>query len=652
VTATRPLAWARLAVALACLALLWAPFPGHAQQYNLRFSRTLNRMSWSHTLPSLTYQVPVRMAAPGDSSSMLRITASGSLSSTLDERPTGNTWQDLAAVNSAVNYPILGPRASIGIGATMSVRKTTLTQQKNRNQTLNFRFQYSPFTRGRFSSLRVNVTPGIIHANRVNRATLDSAFAERGVQYSASLQVNPELSLGGQKLTPAISLGKTDNTLTANRNRTDDFSTSFGYALPGQVRTQWSFGESRSQLGAPRKVVTEATAAGLVTRDTAVAIELSASRNTHLSGRADAKVAGFDLSTSLAYGQNLHTNTASADQDLGNRYFGTDRRSDNWNLESEATGKLTRQVVSRAAARWTAQDERYLPVRLAGGGIFRDPSSDLAKRSLFLSGSLDWQLGEGRSLKLAGRGEMERGRNPGDRTQDRDTHRNGATVSYEVALASGAQIKVVLDRSYEHKVNLDAAHSGDNYRNRDLGLNLDSRYERLGCSVSHTFGVSAKRTVFDFDRQLSPAAVNRQSSIRRSWSTAHSLRRPLLAHLQVSGRYSYRAEDFGRLLAEDEAQIVEEDDSDHNANLGMTYSLGAQFSTSVNYTYRLDRQWQHDYSRGAEERYLYQRTPYRTLSLSTGYNPSSTTRLALQGSRSRQRTRTFDSFSVSYSRTL
>lgn len=621
------------------------------QQYNLRFSKTTGRMRWEHALPALSYSAPVRLAAAGDSASMLRITASGSLSSILDERSSGKIWQDIASVNSSVNYPILGPRASIGIGANMSVRNATLTRQKIRNQTLNFHFQYSPFTQGRFSSLQINVTPGIIHASRANPANLDSAFTERGVQYVTSLRVRPEVSVRGQKLNPSLSLGKTDNTLKYNRSRSDNFSTSMTSTWPGQVITTLSLSESRSQVGVPRLVVTERAASGTAVRDTAMAVELSATRNTRVSGEANFKVAGFEVKNSMSYGENLHTNTANTDQDLVNTYFGKDHESQNWNLESRASGRLSHKLVGSTSIGYSTQDARNLPVRRAEGGIFRDASSDLAKRSLLFRGSLEWQLSEGQEVEGAVYTQVDRSENPGAPELDRDTRQNNASVTYTGSLKSGVQLRVALTRSFGHKVNLDAAHSSDNTRNRDLGLNIDTRYERLGCSLSHTFGVSAKRTVYDFDRELNPATADRKSNIRRGWSTTHSLRRSLFAHLQMSAGYTYRAEDFGRLLVENETQVVDEDDSDHKATMGMTYSLGPSFSSSVNYAYGLDRQWQHDYDGAREDRYLVSRRPARTLSVSVGYSPSPATRFSFQGSRSRQQ-RTFDSFSVSYSRTI
>ena len=41
---------------------------------------------------------------------------------TLDSRNDLKTWQDNASLGSTVNYPILGPKATIGIGANMSLR--------------------------------------------------------------------------------------------------------------------------------------------------------------------------------------------------------------------------------------------------------------------------------------------------------------------------------------------------------------------------------------------------------------------------------------------------------------------------------------------------------------------------------------------------
>ena len=100
--------------------------PAGAETYKLSFSKSSTRMQWTPTLPSWSYAVPVTLSAKGDSTSMLRVSASASLGYTLDQRSEGNTWQDFASLQSSVNYPILGPRASIGISAGTSSRSATL----------------------------------------------------------------------------------------------------------------------------------------------------------------------------------------------------------------------------------------------------------------------------------------------------------------------------------------------------------------------------------------------------------------------------------------------------------------------------------------------------------------------------------------------
>ena len=131
-------------LAAVCMLAITHVFAGGAwgQQYSLSFSKNSTRMSWNHRLPSWSYSTPVRLSAPRDSTSMLRISTSASMSSTVDARATSRNWQDNASISSSVNYPILGPRASIRVGANMSVRSATLTKQKLRNQTLNFGFQF------------------------------------------------------------------------------------------------------------------------------------------------------------------------------------------------------------------------------------------------------------------------------------------------------------------------------------------------------------------------------------------------------------------------------------------------------------------------------------------------------------------------------
>ena len=134
----------------------------------------------------------------------------------------------------------------------------------------------------------------------------------------------------------------------------------------------------------------------------------------------------------------------------------------------------------------------------------------------------------------------------------------------------------------------------------------------------------------------------------------HSLKRKVLKHLSLNTRYAYTADDFGTLIVEDGAQIVEEDNSNHNIRFGMNYTPSADYSTSVNYSYRFDREWQHEYANFAETR-VAGRPPnrHRTLSMSLNYNPvGSDNKLSLRGSRSRQRSGTFDSFNVTYTRSL
>ena len=105
---------------LACCA------PVAAQQYSLNFSRSSTRTSWNHRLPSWNYSTPVRFSAVGDSTSKLTINASARMGFTLDDRSSGKAWQDNASISSSVNYPILGPKATIGLSSGASVSNATL----------------------------------------------------------------------------------------------------------------------------------------------------------------------------------------------------------------------------------------------------------------------------------------------------------------------------------------------------------------------------------------------------------------------------------------------------------------------------------------------------------------------------------------------
>ena len=634
-------------------------------QYSLNFSRSSSRTSWNHSFPSWSYSTPVRFSAVGDSTSKLTINANARMGFSLDDRSTGKSWQDNASGRSSVNYPILGPKATISLGASMSTRNVTLHKQKTRSQSFNFGFRSKPLSRGPFKSLSANLTPSLITATRASRASLDSTIKETGIRYNASLRVSPDIEIADKKLSNSISLSKTDDTLEHNKDRSERLSGNVSYTFPGDVRVGLSMSENRSQRGLSRRAISEATVGEAVVRDTVVSAELAETRGTSFSSNVDFDLGRFKVKNRASYSQNEHTNTANAIQDLDNRFFGKDRLGENFSWDASLSGKLVEKLVLNTSVRFKGSDVRRLAVRVpdtslcdshftrSADGTCRDPSSDEINRNLFLNGSLNWPLADGHSLRLATFGEIKRSENPGDRKQDRDTFNNSVSLSYDGTLRSGAKLSVDLKNSFLHRVNLHATRAVDNSRNRDISLNIGTNYERLGASFSHRFSVSARRILYDFDRQVNRRESSRKSNIRRGWSMAHSLRRKVLDDLALNARYNYSANDDGTLILENGAQIVEEENARYTLQFGMTYSPSTDYSAGATYTYKLDRQWDYEYSTLAQSRSLNRRNKHRTLAANFNYNPvGSDNKLSLRGSRSRQRSGTFNSLNVRYTRTL
>lgn len=634
-------------------------------QYSLNFSRSSSRTSWNHSFPSWSYSTPVRFSAVGDSTSKLTINANASMGFSLDDRSTGKSWQDNASGRSSVNYPILGPKATISLGASMSTRNVTLHKQKTRSQSFNFGFRSKPLSSGPFKSLSANLTPSLITATRASRASLDSTIKETGIRYNASLRVSPDIEIADKKLNNSISLSKTDDTLEHNKDRSERLNGNVSYTFPGDVRVGLSMSENRSQRGLSRRAISEATVGEAVMRDTVVSAELAETRGTSFSSNMDFDLGRFKVKNRASYSQNEHTNTANAIQDLDNRFFGKDRLGENFSWDASLSGKLVEKLVLNTSVRFRGSDVRRLAVRVpdtsvceshftrSADGTCRDPSSDEINRNFFLNGSLNWPLADGHSLRLATFGEIKRSENPGDRKQDRDTFNNSVSLSYDGTLRSGAKLSVDLKNSFLHRVNLHATRAVDNSRNRDISLNIGTNYERLGASFSHRFSVSARRIIYDFDRQVNRRESSRKSNIRRGWSMAHSLRRKVLDDLALNARYNYSANDDGTLILENGAQIVEEENAKYNLQFGMTYSPSADYSAGATYTYRLDRQWDYEYSTLAQSRSLNRRNKHRTLAANFNYNPvDSDNKLSLRGSRSRQRSGTYNSLNVTYTRTL
>ena len=180
--------------------LVLAAWAAADAQYKLSFSRTSSRTSWNPSFPSWNYSTPVRFSAVGDSTSKLTINASASMGFTLDDRSSGKSWQDNASGRSSINYPILGPKATISLSASMSTRNVTLQKQKVLNRSFNFGFRSKPLSSGPFKSLNASLTPGLVKAARATRANIDNTIRETGIRYSARLGVSPDIEIAGKKL--------------------------------------------------------------------------------------------------------------------------------------------------------------------------------------------------------------------------------------------------------------------------------------------------------------------------------------------------------------------------------------------------------------------------------------------------------------------
>jgi hypothetical protein len=622
--------------------VLLATAAAWGQNYSLSFSKRSDRLSWRPTFPGWNFSTPVTLSTAGDSTSMLRLNASMSLSAILDQRDGRNNWTETASIRTSVLYPILGPRASMGITASMSSRNATLLNQRTRNQTINFRFQYQPLsgTDGIFEDLRFDVVPGVITAQRANPVNPDSVIEETGLQYTGSMRTSPDFTLFGERLTTSLSLGKTDNTLETNKSRSENLRASSAYTLPGDVRTNLSFSESRSETGVTRS-----------SADTAKA-ELSKRRNRSLSASLTTKIHGFNVRSSQSWSEGLNTNTANTDNDPRNRFYARNRESERWNLSGSVDGRIADQLTGSVRLSWAATDERRLPVPLPTGGVYRDPTDDREDRHLQVGGSLDWQPAEGHSLQISASARMNRIDNPGASEQDRDSHNQVASLTYRGRREGGMRYDVSLSSSRSHRVNLDATRSGDNQRSSELRLSTNTSYSRMAAQLSHNFEISARRSIFDFDRRINTRIVNRRSNIRRGWSMRHTIRRSLFETLQLNTTYSYSADDFGTLLVGNGSQIVEQDNNDHRISLAMNYRPNAATSFGVSYSYRLDRRWSFSYARDSIDRELSFRNAHRNLAVNMQYKPTGYIGLTARASRSHQRSGTFDDLSLTISRTF
>ena len=229
---------------------------------------------------------------------------------------------------------------------------------------------------------------------------------------------------------------------------------------------------------------------------------------------------------------------------------------------------------------------------------------------------------------------------------------NNFNLKYRIHAASGLRASIQFSTRYTHKVNLRAVRAADNARSRDINLSVDTSYRRLGANFTHVFGVGARRTIYDFDRQLSRGESDRRSNIRRHWSMRHSLQRSLGGHLHLNAGYTHRADDSGKLIGEEGVQLLDEAGANQSLRLGLRYSSGETFSCAASYSYTLDRDWQYDFLRREDPRQLVRSSRHRMLRAEVSYAPAGDNALRISGSRSQQRSGTFDNWQVVYTRQI
>ena len=644
------LSLSRMYGVLPALILLLSPAicPG-TDTYRLKFSSASGRMSWSPTFPGWTYSTPVAFSAAGDSTSMLRLRASASLAASVFPRDGRQNLRENGSVRASVSYPILGPKATINVNGSVRSSSAALVREKTRSQSIGFGFGYQPLVKsdGPFRSMRVRLTPGFITARRASRANLDSTVEERGLQYNASLSMSPGWEIAKKKLSTSFSLTKRDNTLKNNKNRNEGMRFSTGYTFPKGVRATLGASERRSQQGLTRPVVLEETQGDSVFRNPTEKAELQETRGRGFTTTLKAEVMGFDLSWEQSWSRSKNTNTANADEDSRNRFFAKDRESEKWEYGVSAKGELPGNLVASTSVIYKTGDERRLPVVLSGGRVHRDVTDDRDDRDLVLRGSLDWQPSEGHGMTFSGSSRGGRNDNPGEPEQDRDTFYRSASLRYRGSFDSGLRLSANLTSEFTHRVNLHSRRSSQNQRIRNLRLGVNPSYERLETRISHSFQISARRTIFDFDRQTNRNLLERRSNINRSWSMVHTLQRSVIDNLSLNASYRYSADDRGILLVENSSQVVEEDKAGHTVRVGTQYRPSKALSISTTYGYVLDRRW--DWL-GGDERDLRRRNLHRSFSISAEFHPRPETRVSGSFSRTRQLSGTYDGLSILISR--
>jgi hypothetical protein len=540
---------ARTRLSLSILLLVMGPaLPSLGSEYGLTFNRDNRTYRWNNFIQ---YAGPIGQKA--------QVRASGNLSKTLIKSARGfsgaDRWQDSYSLSTGLEY-LLTRWATMGINLAHQENSVNRGEITTRTGTFSSSIAFHPRP-----SIRLEQFVGG-KLDQKKQPNTDSR--EEGLSYGFSGSWQPAIL----KTKTTLKVGLSGDRLTAGHSSSRTLLASLSRELHRGVKISLSFDDrddGRTNLFGP-----------------AQATVLKRQDRIH-------RALNFKVELPLPRDHRLHLSLSSADRRI--EYSlpeGPDEEVAEQNSRKTTQG-LEAQVTGQSIEGLSFSGDFALQ---RGKNDFGRDINDEDLQEISLSGSLGATLSSRDSLGITGHVARTSYDTPHpDNFNDRDSYRSAAKVAYQHTFSAALRLVVEAMVNVSHLVYLRSQRSANNNWQRLYAIYPAVHIRPLDTVlIQQRFSISANYTEYDFEDLFTDI----KSNIFRQAKSTTDLRCRLGDQLDLNFSYSYRVEDFGRLVREDKwVEVLSWDKSFQNVDLSISYPLVPRLIITPNLGYGHRREYDH-----------------------------------------------------------
>ena len=530
------------------LLVLGSAISAFSSEYGLTFTRDNRTYRWNNFLH---YSGPVGQS--------VQVNASGGLSKTLIKSAVGSSgsdrWQDNHSVSAGFDYR-LREWTTVGVNLAHEQSSVNRGEITTRTGTLSSTIAFQPRP-----ELRLEQFVGG-KMDRKKQSNMDTR--EEGLNYGFTgswrppvphLQTDLKVALSGDRLTLGHSASRA---LTATVKR----------SLFRGARVSFSFDdqqEGRTNLFGPADEA-------ILKRQDRINRSMSFTAELPLPEDID-----FDLSLSSTDRRIEYSLPQGPDEEVGR----------------QNSRKTMRRLSTQMAGRPTEKLSFSTDFALGEGkNDFGRDINDEDLEEISLAAEIGAVLSSRDSLGLAGHMARTSYDTPHvDNFNDRDSYRSAAKLTYIHTFSRALKLVFEATANFSHLVYLRSQRSANNNWGRLYALypTLHIRpWENM--FIQQRFSISANYTEYDFEDLFTDI----KSNIFRQAKTTTELTYRLGDAVKLDFSYTYRAEDFGRLVRDDGwVEILSWDKSFQNIDFSISYPLISRLIITPNLGYGHRREYEH-----------------------------------------------------------